>query len=120
MGVSKLQIVSLLAGLTEISGFSVGHHNHPDVWKNNVSGCRPSTFEACFVSANHKRSIGTALYADTSEGSLTAVHGADDDDDEMIPSDQATTTTQFLAGLWTLIAQGNNMVKGVSFCATVV
>ena len=37
-----------------------------------------------------------------------------DDDETEIPIDQARTTTEFLAGLWKLIAQGNDMVRGVS------
>lgn len=40
---------------------------------------------------------------------------AADDDEEFHPSDPARTTTQFLSGLWQLIARGNNLVRGESY-----
>ncbi len=62
------------------------------------------------------------LYADLSTGSSATLQpGSRDDDDshhdddtEMIPSDPARTTPEFLAALWQLIARGNQMVRGVS------
>jgi len=77
------------------------------------------------VSPLHTR-IGTAgsskLFADQSGNTATVKQeaGEDDNDDasaaaeneeELIPSDPAKTTTQFLAGLWKLIAQGNDLVR---------
>lgn len=69
----------------------------------------------------------SSLYADTSGGASTAVQATggedgestvsednDDDDISMMPSDPASNTTEFLTGLWQLIAQGNSMVRGVS------
>lgn len=59
------------------------------------------------------------LFADSSGGVSTAVQAAGDGDDEfeddeaILPSDPASTTTEFLAGLWQLIAQGNSLVRGV-------
>jgi hypothetical protein len=51
--------------------------------------------------------------SDTVEGDSQA--GEDDDGElELHPSDPAKTTSQFLTGLWHLIARGNNMVRGVS------
>lgn len=44
-----------------------------------------------------------------------AAAAADDDDEEFHPSDPARTTTQFLSGLWQLIARGNNLVRGESY-----
>lgn len=35
-------------------------------------------------------------------------------DGDLFPSDPASTTPQFLSGLWQLIAKGNSMVRGVS------
>ena len=61
----------------------------------------------------------TRLYADVKTGAAApaadAIENKNEDDDETeIPIDQARTTTEFLAGLWKLIAQGNDMVRGVS------
>lgn len=44
----------------------------------------------------------------------TEIDTDDEDDETVLPSDPASTTPEFLAGLWQLIAQGNNMVRGVS------
>ena len=58
----------------------------------------------------------TRLYvaaADTAD-TAAAENKNEDDDETEIPIDQARTTTEFLAGLWKLIAQGNDMVRGVS------
>jgi hypothetical protein len=49
--------------------------------------------------------------SDTVQGDSQA---GEDDDGELHPSDPARTTSQFLSGLWHLIARGNNMVRGVS------
>ena len=38
----------------------------------------------------------------------------DNDDEEWHQVDSASTTPQFLSGLWQLIARGNSMIKGVS------
>jgi len=43
-----------------------------------------------------------------------ATTNQDDDEEEFIASDPAETTTQFLSGLWQLIARGNHMVRGES------
>lgn len=119
MGLSRLHILSLVVGLTTISGFSVGFQKHHDFDASTKNECcrlqrNDGTCNRVIIDKRGSRHI--RLYADTSEGSLTTVQGADDgdDDDDMMPSDPATTTTQFLAGLWTLIAQGNSMVRGVS------
>jgi hypothetical protein len=46
--------------------------------------------------------------------SASAAAAADEGDDEFHQSDPAHTTTQFLSGLWHLIAHGNTLVRGVS------
>jgi len=58
----------------------------------------------------------TRLYADvkTDAAAAAAAENKNEDDETEIPSDQARTTTEFLAGLWKLIAKGNDMVRGVS------
>jgi hypothetical protein len=64
----------------------------------------------------------TPLYADVKTGAAdTAADTAaaenkneEDETETEIPIDQARTTTEFLAGLWKLIAKGNDMVRGVS------
>jgi hypothetical protein len=60
----------------------------------------------------------TRLYADvkTDAAADAAAENKNEDDETEIPSDQARTTTEFLAGLWRLIAKGNDMVRGVSAC----
>jgi hypothetical protein len=57
----------------------------------------------------------TRLYADVKTAAdAAAAENKNEDDETEIPSDQARTTTEFLAGLWKLIAKGNDMVRGVS------
>lgn len=51
---------------------------------------------------------------DESSAVTAAASEYDDNDDDLHPSDPATTTPQFLSGLWQLIAQGNNLVRGES------
>ncbi|KAG7347346.1 DUF1415 domain containing protein [Nitzschia inconspicua] len=63
------------------------------------------------------------LFADISGGASTAIQagsgedneqGQEMEDESMMPSDPASTRSQFLAGLWQLIAQGNSLVRGES------
>jgi hypothetical protein len=61
--------------------------------------------------------VNTAVQAsvgDNDDHDKTEIDTGDDDDENVLPSDPASTTPEFLAGLWQLIAQGNNMVRGVS------
>jgi hypothetical protein len=51
---------------------------------------------------------------DTNTLETTDSKSDDDNDETMLSSHPASKTTEFLAGLWQLIAQGNNMVRGVS------
>jgi hypothetical protein len=54
------------------------------------------------------------------DGSSLGNEGTASTDPSFIPSSPATTTTEFLAGIWELIAQGNSMVKGVRCLGTCV
>lgn len=58
------------------------------------------------------RPLFSATEAGTGESGAAA--DDDDDDDEFHAVDAAQSTTQFLSGLWQLIAQGNHMTRGVS------
>mmetsp|Transcript_23095 Transcript_23095/g.54588 ORF Transcript_23095/g.54588 Transcript_23095/m.54588 type:complete len:535 (-) Transcript_23095:129-1733(-) len=61
------------------------------------------------TNVNHHRSVGSSrLFADATS---SVVETADAQDDAF-PTDPAKTTPEFLAGLWKLIAKGNDMVKG--------
>ena len=53
--------------------------------------------------------INSRLFAEKSDSAVKAAEEA-----TAIPTDPAKTTPQFLAGLWRLIAKGNDMVRGVS------
>jgi hypothetical protein len=67
---------------------------------------------------HNRRRQSSRLCADLSRGSSATLQSEnsddDDGDDDLIPSDPARTTPEFLASLWQLIARGNQMVRGVS------
>ena len=50
----------------------------------------------------------SSLYSEESSSSSS------DQDGDLFASDPASTTPEFLSGLWHLIAKGNHMVRGVS------
>lgn len=66
--------------------------------------------------ANKDESSGAS--SSSASSSASAAAAADEEEgekeEEFHPSNPARTTTQFLSGLWQLIAQGNNLVRGVS------
>jgi hypothetical protein len=115
-----LQIITLASSFAIVSSFLTST-------RGDIVSCQDG---------NHKRISNSeltnpfahsryTLYADQSGGVATAINeeadednnnsgGNDDEEDELTPSDPAKTTTQFLAGIWQLIAQGNHMVRGVS------
>lgn len=55
----------------------------------------------------------SVIYSATS-GDADVKTSQEGDDGDFHPSDSAVTTPEFLAGLWQLIARGNDMVRGVS------
>jgi len=66
--------------------------------------------------------ISLHAFAEAGTGSDSTAGGGEgssssnsEDDHEFHRVDPAQTTTQFLSGLWQLIAQGNQMTRGVSF-----
>ena len=59
------------------------------------------------------KNFGLFATASTSESSQDQGDAADDIEDLYLV-DNANCTSQFLRGLWQLIARGNNMVRGVS------
>ena len=59
----------------------------------------------------HELGIGNSrLFADATSSEIASA----DKKDDAFETDPAKTTPEFLAGLWRLIAKGNDMVKGVS------
>lgn len=50
----------------------------------------------------------------STDGDSSSTSSTPADEEEFHPTDPAETTTQFLSGLWSLIAQGNTLVRGVS------
>jgi hypothetical protein len=63
------------------------------------------------TSQHHGGTEGSRLFADASD---TMVKAPEKQNDDEVATDPAKTTAQFLAGLWKLIAKGNDMVRGVS------
>jgi hypothetical protein len=63
---------------------------------------------------HHSVSTSQSALAEAGRDESDATSGDDSDDEEFHKMDPAETTTQFLSGLWQLIAQGNQMTRGVS------
>ena len=89
-------LLVLLAATTSVTSFT-----HP---------ARP------FISTPLAQRNGLICSATVQGDALTEEEGGapSKGDNDLHPSDDASTTPQFLAGLWQLIARGNHMVRGVS------
>ena len=68
-----------------------------------------------WASSDSVQQNSVRLFAEAGDSAVKAADKKDDEKKEAeIPTDPAKTTPEFLAGLWRLIAQGNDMVRGVS------
>lgn len=77
----------------------------------------PKTFDKTTLHhSNTPQYKSYALFsvAPTSESFSQGQEDAVDDIEDLYLVDNANCTSQFLRGLWQLIARGNNMVRGVS------
>mmetsp|Transcript_93128 Transcript_93128/g.189730 ORF Transcript_93128/g.189730 Transcript_93128/m.189730 type:complete len:543 (+) Transcript_93128:142-1770(+) len=68
-----------------------------------------------WASSDSVQQNSVRLFAEAGDSAVKAADKKDDEKKEAeIPTDPAKTTPEFLAGLWRLIAQGNDMVRGES------
>jgi hypothetical protein len=127
------QISALTASPPSSSSSCLGRHSvltsHPHVqqYRDPINAYRHNGNKGWLQIRRSK-----PLYVDTDVHTAVRANVGDDDndinhagklgietsadyDETMLPSDPANTTTEFLAALWRLIAQGNSMVRGVSF-----
>jgi hypothetical protein len=91
---------------TSTEAFTASYARSYDV-RTKVTRCLSSgIYDPVATSLNSLTEAGT--------GESDAAAGDDSDDEEFHSIDRAQSTTQFLSGLWQLIAQGNQMTRGVS------
>jgi hypothetical protein len=66
------------------------------------------------IALQSSNQVSKQLYSAQSDTVQGDPQAGEDDDGEMHPSNPGRTTSQFLSGLWHLIARGNTLVRGVS------